>query len=178
MWKNLKCEYIGDLLNEIGEWKDITDFSIEAVSTSTVRRLTVNLKEAKAFIDHYYPKQARTDAPKDTSFFIETQKIMMKIPPISRKRVSEHCLHLALQQPAVKGECYWKLYKPIWTSLYQYPTDSKDGDIAWRLLHNTVVTPRNLYQWEKRKRKECPWCDGVSGTIEHMFLESQHATRL
>jgi hypothetical protein len=93
-WKNphhLKCEYIGDLLNENGKWKDIRDFSIEAVSTSTVRRLTVNLKKAKMFIDHYYPKQARTDAPKDTSFFIGTQKGMMKIPPISRKCVYEHC---------------------------------------------------------------------------------------
>jgi hypothetical protein len=87
MWKNLKCEYIGDHLIENGEWKDITAFSIEAVSISTVPRFTVNLKKAKAFIDHYYPKQARTDAPKDTSFFIGTQKGVLKIPPISRKRV-------------------------------------------------------------------------------------------
>jgi hypothetical protein len=103
---------------------------------------------------------------------------MMKIPPISRKRVYEHCLNLALQQPAVNGECYWKLDKPIWISLYQYPTDSKDGDNAWRFLHNTVVTPRRLYQWKKRKKDNCPWCDSVSGTVEHMFLECQHATRL
>jgi hypothetical protein len=68
-WKNLKCEYIGDLLNENGEWKDVTDFSIEAVSTSTVRRLTVDLKKAKAFIDHCYPNQARMDAPKDIFFY-------------------------------------------------------------------------------------------------------------
>jgi hypothetical protein len=63
-------------------------------------------------------------------------------------------------------------------SLHLYPTDSKDGDFAWRFLHNTVVTPRRLYQWKNRKKEDCPWFDGVSGTIEHKFLECQHAARL
>jgi hypothetical protein len=38
----------------------------------------------------------------------------------------------------MKGECYWKSDKPVWT-LYQYHTDSTDGDIAWRILHNTTT---------------------------------------
>jgi hypothetical protein len=40
--------------------------------------------------------------------------------------------------------------------------------IAWRILHNIVVTPRRLYQWKKRKKEDCPWCVGVSGTLEHI----------
>jgi hypothetical protein len=85
----------------------------------------------------------------------------MKIPPISRKRENEHCLNQALQQPAAKGECYWKLYKPIWISLYQYPTDSKEGNIAWRFLHNAVVTPRRPKTKKEQRRlsmvRRCQW---------------------
>jgi hypothetical protein len=103
---------------------------------------------------------------------------MLKIPPLSRKLIYKHVLNQALQKLAMKGECYWKLDKPIWISVYQYPMDSSDGGIAWRILHNIIVTPRWLYQWKKRKKEDCPWCVSVSGTLKHMILECPHSTCL
>jgi hypothetical protein len=76
---------------------------MKACSTTTVRRLTVNLKKAKAFITHDDPKLARTDATNDTSFLIRTQNSMLKIPLLSRKLVYKHVLNQAQQKPAVKG---------------------------------------------------------------------------
>jgi hypothetical protein len=90
--------------------------------------------------------------PQKDMFFIETQKGLMKIPPMSRKRVYEHCLNVALQQPDVEyllletGQAHMDIFVPV-------PNRHKDGGIAWRFLHNTIVTPRRLYQWKKVRKK-------------------------
>jgi hypothetical protein len=57
-----------------------------------------------------------------------------------------------------------------WKGLYHYPIISKDGDIAWRILHNRIVTPE-LLQWGKRTTADCPWCPGIKGTLDHMLLD-------
>jgi hypothetical protein len=71
----------------------------------------------------------------------------------------------------VNGECYWKLGKPKWEAAYHPPILSKDGDIAWKILHNRITTPQQLYCWNKRDTPDCLWCPGTSGTTEHMFLD-------
>ena len=71
----------------------------------------------------------------------------------------------------VNGQCYWKMGKPNWKGLYHYPILSKDGDIAWRILHNSIVTPEKLHQWGRRTTPDCPWCTGIRGTLDHMFLD-------
>jgi hypothetical protein len=56
------------------------------------------------------------------------------------------------------------------------PILSKDGDIAWRILHNGIVIPKLLYQWSKRDTDYCPWCPGITGTIDHMFFDFPSVT--
>jgi hypothetical protein len=64
----------------------------------------------------------------------------------------------------VEGKCCWGPEKPMWTLVYQYRTESNDGDIAWRIMHNIIVTPQRLHQWKRRKQEDCPWC------IEHTCM--------
>jgi hypothetical protein len=71
----------------------------------------------------------------------------------------------------VNGECHWQLGKPKWEAVYHHPILSKDGDVAWRILHNRIVTPQQLHKWGKRDTSDCPWCPGTTGTIDHMFFE-------
>jgi hypothetical protein len=65
---------------------------------------------------------------------------------------------------------------PYWSAVYHHPILSKDGDIAWRILHNRIVTPQQVHQWSKQDIVDCPWCTGTTGTIDHIFLNCPSAT--
>jgi hypothetical protein len=63
-----------------------TAFKMEVRSTSTVRRLTVNLRNAKAFISYYYPKLARAAATNDSSFLTGSQTGTVKTGTVQESR--------------------------------------------------------------------------------------------
>jgi hypothetical protein len=44
----------------------------------------------------------------------------------------------------VNRKCHCQLGKPKWESVYHHPILSKDGDVAWRILHNRIITPQQL----------------------------------
>jgi hypothetical protein len=54
-WKTLNCAYVGDLLLEDGQWKNIHEFDKTHCTKPTIRRLTANLKKSQLFLRHYYP---------------------------------------------------------------------------------------------------------------------------
>jgi hypothetical protein len=68
--------------------------------------------------------------------------------------------------------------KAPWEAVYLYPIDCKDGDVAWRMLHNRLVAQRLFHQWIKRVTDYCPRCHGTTGSLEHMFFDCPMATIL
>lgn len=107
--------------------------------------------------------------------YVHVFDLLQKIVPVS---VYLYVYLWSRAATCCEREIYWKPGKPIRTSLYQYPADNMGSVTAWRSLHNTVVTPQWLYQWKRRKKKDCPWFTCVSGTLKHMFLEWLRATHL
>jgi hypothetical protein len=90
--------------------------------------------------------------------------------PITKRTLYKNVLKINLNKHIlVNGECYWKLGKPKWETAYHTPSLNKDGDIAWKILHNRITRPHQLHRWNKRGTPDCPWCPGTSGIIEHMF---------
>jgi hypothetical protein len=55
MWSTLNIYYLGDLLKDNGDWKEMGHISTERCTQPTIRRLTTNLQIAKIFFQHYYP---------------------------------------------------------------------------------------------------------------------------
>jgi hypothetical protein len=50
------------------------------------------------------------------------------------------------------------------------PLRKKDGDINWRLLHNSLVSPVLKSKMNSNSSPLCPSCDSL-GTLIHMFIE-------
>jgi hypothetical protein len=48
--------------------------------------------------------------------------------------------------------------KPKWEAVYHHPTLIKDGDVAWWIPHNRIVTPQQVHKWNKRDTSDCSWC--------------------
>jgi hypothetical protein len=63
----------------------------------------------------------------------------------------------------VTGECHWKMRKPSWNVVCLYSITCKDGDVAWCMVHNRIVTLKLLHQWTKRDTDCCPWCPRATG---------------
>ncbi|PNF28681.1 hypothetical protein B7P43_G07886 [Cryptotermes secundus] len=177
-WNRLSINYVGELIKDNGEWIQIEDINTEGCTQPTIRRLKANLKKAEIFFRHHYPNLPAKDTPhQPLHSFVIRQASNKLIPlPIPKRIVYSHLLKLNLNRHIlVNGECSWNLGKPKWEALYHPPIISKDGDIAWRILHNRITTPQQLHRWKKKDTPNCPWCPGTSGTTEHMFLDCPHA---
>lgn len=82
----------------------------------------------------------------------------------------EDCLMVALPAvPSITGKCIWTEQEVVWDAAYETPSDSRDGDISWRLLHNRLVTPALLYKWRRREENRCPWCPLLGSALHMMF---------
>jgi hypothetical protein len=68
--------------------------------------------------------------------------------------------------------------KPSWKVIYIYSSRCKDGDVAWCMLHNRIVTLRLLHRWIERDIDCCPWCPRTTGTLKHMVLDCPSITIL
>jgi hypothetical protein len=54
-WNTLNIIYIGDLIIENGQWKELKDIDTTHCTQPTSRRLAGNLRKAAAFFHHNYP---------------------------------------------------------------------------------------------------------------------------
>jgi hypothetical protein len=54
MWSTLHYHYIGDLLQDNGEWKKIEHINKEQCTQPTIRRLATNLHTAETFFLRHY----------------------------------------------------------------------------------------------------------------------------
>jgi exonuclease III len=180
-WRTLHVHYLGDLLDDNNDWKNIEQFHTEQCTQPTIRRLSNNIHAAKIFFRHHYPNLPPHPPPDvDNPSLVLQQTNTHTIPlPINRRSLYQNFLKTNLkQQPQVNGRCFWNLGKPRWEAAYQPPIQSKDGDIAWKLLHNRITTPQMLHLWHKRDTPDCPWCPGILGTTQHMFLDCPSAKEL
>jgi hypothetical protein len=71
------------------------------------------------------------------------------------------------RQVMVNGECHWQLGKPKWETVYHRSILSKDGDVAWRILHNRIITSQQVQKWGKRD---------TTDIMDHMFFKCPTAT--
>jgi hypothetical protein len=60
-------------------------------------------------------------------------------------------------------------------TVYHRPLLSKEGDIAWTILHSEL-SHHNSYTNEVNQILYCPWCPGAKGTIDHMFFDCPTVT--
>jgi hypothetical protein len=83
-WKPLSCAYVGDLLLEDSQWKNIQEFDITHCTTPTIRRLTANLQKAHFFFRHYYahlPLKNGLSASTAAHFAIKQKSCQLTLPP-------------------------------------------------------------------------------------------------
>lgn len=130
---------------------------------------TAKLNKAKSFLNYHYPIWSKLDTPNEPSFFLRLNNGRNITLHCWRKYLSNHSLRQALQHPPIGGKRYWGPKEPMWTLVYQYPTDNNDGDIACRIT--TFQLHHGAYQWKQRKKEDCPRCKNTDGKLVHMFLE-------
>jgi hypothetical protein len=174
MWSTLNFHYIGDLLKDNGDWKKIEHIIKEQCTQPTIRRLTTNFHTAEIFFRHHYPNllPQNTPLPPYPTFVIQQPNNNLTPLPMPKCTLYKNVLKLKLgKHVLVNGERHWKLGKPKRETVYHPPILSKDGDIAWKILHNKITTPQQLHRWNKRNTPDSPWCSGTSGTTAHMFLD-------
>jgi exonuclease III len=175
VWSTLNVWYIGDLLTENGRWKHIEEINTSHLSRPTIRRLTANIKKAEDFIRRHYPTltlQSNPSISTPLSYTILQPNGNLTPLPLPQNAIYRKFLSAnSNKHVEVKGECHWNLGKPNWKAVYHQPILSQDGDIAWRILHNRIVTPDLLHRWSKRQTDDCPWCPGDTGTFDHMFFD-------
>jgi hypothetical protein len=119
----------------------------------TIRGLTANLRIAEAFLHHYYPNlslQSTSLTPPASSFIIKQPNSQLTPLPIPRCKMYIILFKL-ITDTTGNGQWRmpWALGKPKWEAVYHYPILSKDGNVAWRILHNRIIMPQQLHKWKK-----------------------------
>jgi len=172
-WNNCRFSKLGQLLSPQGMW---TDPQLQDFSPSLQRRLKNNYILIKNYFQQKIIPQQDQEQPIRFKFSIAAS-IQVKIFPGTKKQNYNASLQPSLVKPEVTGKCVWLDKQFFWNNLYTYPTDKRDSDVAWRLLHNALVTPRRLYQWKIIPSSLCPWCK-QEGNLSHMFFQCQQTKQI
>jgi hypothetical protein len=151
-WTTLNVFYVGDLV-ENGHWNHIEHFNTDRCTIPTIRRLAANLRTAEAFFRHHYPNlPLQINSLTSPSSFYAIKQPNGWLPSHTQKNDPQKIFPINLKRTR---NCQWGMplankYTPNWGAVYLRPILSKDGDIAWRILHNRTVTPQLLHQLSKR----------------------------
>ena len=87
-WSTINVLYIGQLIKENGQWKQITDFNTDQCTQPTIRRLEANLKAIEEFFRHHYPtleKGRNPLTPNPLIFTIKQPNGRISSLPIKKK---------------------------------------------------------------------------------------------
>lgn len=164
-WTKSGFSKLGQLLSPQAVW---TELQLQNLSPPVQRKLTrdyINIK------NYFGRKLIQDDQHRPILFkFFTPYSNEPRIFPGSRKQHYDSSLNHFLNQPEVTGKLTWLDKKISWTQLYCYPSDRRDSNTAWRLLHNALVTPRRLFQWKIIPSSLCQWCQ-KEGNITHMFFQ-------
>lgn len=173
-WKQLSFKTIGDLMKPDGEWKII---KFPNHNPCAQRRLTFNYNRIKLYFNKKMKPQYHHPTEDILTFSFQDHENKQKIFPPPKKLMYQASLQNLLQKPPVSGCAKITQKKVTWTSLYHHPIEKKDSDVAWRLLHNALVTPKKLFQWKVIQSPLCPWCK-EEGNIVHMIFECTQTKNL
>lgn len=163
-WNHNGFFKLGELLTQEGTWIQLP---IKNFSLATQRRLTLNY----ASIKNYFQKKILTEEEHPQILF-KFSSDEPRIFPGTRKQHYSASLQPYLEKPQVTGKTAWLNKKISWSPLYCHPSDRRDSDIVWRLLHSALVTPRKLHQWKIISSGLCPWCK-QDGNLSHMFFQCE-----
>lgn len=163
-WHNIGITKLGQLLTPQGDW---TSLDLHNLSSPTQRRIGNNYIQIKNFFVNKISHEEQS--PIHFKFLAQPSK-EERLFPGTRKQYYSTSLHFYLKNPEVTGKPTWTDKVINWNAIYKYPTDRRDSDITWRLLHNALVTPRRLNLWKVISTGQCPWCNEEGNTM-HMFLQ-------
>ncbi|KAJ1526351.1 hypothetical protein ONE63_009500 [Megalurothrips usitatus] len=165
-WKNAGFNNLSDLMDNNCNWKIL---NLQHLPITQRRRLSYNYIQIKNYINNIKTEDPEEPSFQEIRFQFETTQ-HPKIFPTSKKQLYISSLEAITPtniRIAVKSAFTTK--KINWSSFYSPPTAKKDSDIPWRLLHNILVTPRKLKNWNIIASSKCPWCN-KEGDALHMFF--------
>lgn len=146
-----------------GHWKHIEDINRSRCTQPTnqpTEDLQKTIKGEKAFFRHHYPNQSLLNNL--TEKWLHSLYTKYNIQEVLSLKLKHTC------------RCKWgmplAMSTPNCKAVYHYPIHTNHGDIASMTFHNRIVTPQQLHQWSKRQTVDCPWCPGVTATLDHIFF--------
>jgi exonuclease III len=174
-WKNNGFNSLQQLMEPDGQWKTL---QLNNFPITIQRRLSYNYNKIKIYFNKkIHQPEDQGENHKIEFKFQETNNQRSVSFPATKKIMYQTCLFQLMQKPVISGKPIWVDKIINWTSLYNYPIDRRDSDISWRLLHNALVTPRRLKQWQVIISSLCPWCQ-KEGNIMHMIFHCDQPTPL
>lgn len=174
-WKKCNFNSIEDLMNDNGIWKTL---QISNFSSTIQRRITYNFNQIKVYFNRKIERQEDNSEHIKIDFkFQDPNQDKPRNFPAQQKILYQASLNFFLRKPEITGKIIWLDKKINWNPMYQYPIDKKDGDVSWRLMHNALVTPKKLNQWNIIPSQKCPWCNH-EGNVMHMIFHCDKTTPL
>lgn len=170
-WRNIRISKLGELLTPEANWIPL---DLHSHTLSIQRRITNNYTQIKNI---FIKKISQEERPPILFKFIAEPSKEDKIFPGTRKQHYLTSLQFYLQKPEVTGKPTWLDKKINWNIIYKYPTDRRDSDITWRMLHNALVTPKRLHLWKIIQSGQCPWCK-EEANLMHMFFQCKQVKPL
>jgi len=172
-WKVCGFKNLEKLLEENGSW---TTLQLQHLPIIYQRRISYNYNQIKMYFNNKIIIQ-------DPAEEMNQIKFQFKLPhqekycifPSTKKMMYLTSLKAIMTKPEVTGKSAITTKKFNWMSLYFFPIDKRDSDISWRLLHNALVTPKKLTEWNIIRRKNCPWCLDREANILHMIFHCRAA---
>ncbi|KAJ1528786.1 hypothetical protein ONE63_007167 [Megalurothrips usitatus] len=168
-WEQVGVHTLKSLLNEDGTWNTL---EFQNQTSTQQRRLAYNYNQIKVYIN-----KLKKNVEEDEDFFqdirFQFQPATQKNPvifPSNKKTLYQTILAQVLTKNPILSQSTILHKKVIFTSFYCFPTEKKDSDISWRLVHNCLITPKKLYDWNIIERSSCPWCPQEIGDILHMMF--------
>lgn len=165
-WKNNGYHKLGQLITEERTWIDLQ--LEDRTSVPTQRRLFANYQQIKNFFENKISSEH--DCQIKFKFIVPSTNEEVSFPG-TRKQRYEAILKGYLNKPEVNGKPTWIDKQINWSNIFKYPIDRIDSNTTWRLLHNALVTPRKLHQWNIIPSGSCLWCNEPEANLMHMFFQ-------
>lgn len=164
------------ILEENGNWKTL---QLQHLPISQQRRLSFNYNQIKIYFSKKMENLDPSEILNQTRFqFDSPYQKKPNIFPATKKTLYLASLNSVLTKPEITGKSRITPEKINWTALYAPPIDRRDSDVSWRLLHDALVTPKKLQQWNVISEKNCPWCHNKEGDVIHMIFQCRAAAPL
>lgn len=175
-WSVCGFKTLEELLDENGSWKNL---ELQHLPINNQRRISYNFNQIKTHFSKIMKNLDPSEKLNQIKFQFDPpyQKKPMLFPA-NKKTMYAASLKPLITKPEINGKSKITSSRVNWTALHAKPIDRRDSDISWRLLHDALVTPKKLHQWNIIPRRTCPWCPSKEGNIIHMMFQCTAAASL